>query len=219
MVHENIEDKKNISILFVLAILIVVFDISYMIFMNNRDPIKEDLPNQSESEIKNIEIMMFGKYMDEDISWRILDKQDGAVLLISEYILDYMEFGSSSDWDSSAVKKWLNDEFMKLTFSDDEMDMILFDDEADSYIFLLSAEEAEKYFEDNDDRIAKGRESVKEKDPYINRKTGGSNWWLRSSEIDSNYVPLVFDYGHIRDYGHYPRYNYGIRPALWVKID
>ena len=61
------------------------------------------------------EHVMYGSYQGEPVEWRVLDKKDGEILLLSEYGLDAQPFDTSGksrvDWKDSTIRKWLNDDF------------------------------------------------------------------------------------------------------------
>ncbi len=118
------------------------------------------------------DIIKFGKYEQdgdlingkEDIEWRILSKEDGKVLVISEYVLDAKEYNSTLDdvsWATCSLRTWLNGDFMDEAFSDYENSKIPTvslknygnpfyhsTDEADTddRVFCLSIDEIERLF-------------------------------------------------------------------------
>ena len=76
--------------------------------------------------IENAEVgktFIFGKYEqdnnedngDEPIEWRVLDKNEKGILLISEYILDYTKFDYAqgfTNWDVCSIRNsWNNFSF------------------------------------------------------------------------------------------------------------
>ncbi len=109
----------------------------------------------------------------EPIEWIVLDiDENGNLLLISKYVLDYMEYTEADDysvyvetrWDASHIKYWLNYSFIDIAFSDEEqlrlVETKIGNDENSIYgtmtynsygkdydkLFLLSIDEAELYF-------------------------------------------------------------------------
>ena len=56
----------------------------------------------------------------EPVEWRVLDKKDGEMLLLSEYGLDAQPFDTSGksrvDWKDSTIRKWLNDDSITVHF-------------------------------------------------------------------------------------------------------
>ena len=57
------------------------------------------------------EHVMYGSYQGEPVEWRVLDKKDREILLLSEYGLDAQPFDTSGksrvDWKDSTIRKWL----------------------------------------------------------------------------------------------------------------
>ena len=118
------------------------------------------------------DIIKYGKYEQdgddsngkEDIEWRVLSKEEGRILVISEYGLDvkqYGEGGSDGTWDESTLRTWLNGEFMNEAFTTDEkanIPMVTLEnnnnshydtpggDSTDDYVFCLSMEDLDTYF-------------------------------------------------------------------------
>jgi len=108
-------------------------------------------------------------------------------------------------------------------------------DTADS-VFLLSLEEADKYFGGSGDYIKRKRK-INQNGKYTADVNGSylSNvydksrtaefenetcwWWLRSPGNNTNRTAGIDDTGCISVIGTYgSSYNGGIRPALWIKI-
>jgi hypothetical protein len=137
------------------------------------------------------DIISFGKY-----NWRVLDVADGKALVITEGIIEERRFDeNSNDWASSEIRGYLNNEFYN-SFSADEKKRIASNDDK---IFLLSKEEAEKYFSGDSERAL-------------------SSWWMLRSPVPnfSGTVYLVFSEGII-DFDIAVHNPFGVRPALWLK--
>ena len=69
-------------------------------------------------------VVSFGTYpQDSDspqpIQWYVVDKEDDKVLLLSQYVLDRPCDHDSSHWESSKIRTWLNDTFIKQAFTSD----------------------------------------------------------------------------------------------------
>ena len=112
----------------------------------------------------------FGRYFryndasKEPITWKVLAKEGDKILLLSEYGLDckpYNDERKETTWEKCTLRKWLNDEFIKIAFSEDELKKICSAnvpaDRNPKYfkadpgnatvdkVFLLSSVEAKKY--------------------------------------------------------------------------
>ena len=119
------------------------------------------------------DIIIFGTYEQdndesdgtEDIEWIVLDNTDGKLLVISKDILNYMRYSETTTvWEYSDIRTWLNGEFYDLAFSDDEKSSIVLsvvDNPGNPYfgtsagtgtndnVFCLSYDEAYTYFSFN----------------------------------------------------------------------
>ena len=105
----------------------------------------------------------------EPITWTILDKKGGKVLLLSEKCLDVRPYDTSEasvTWETSELRAWLNDEFLSAAFDSNEQGYIVETEnknpksasgisggsDTDDMVFLLSARECESYLKSNSDR-------------------------------------------------------------------
>ncbi len=108
----------------------------YHIYSNTKELSGDLLPG---------DVVLFGKYEQdnnltngaEPIEWEVLKKDDGKVLLVSRYILDFLQNNSdsmkkrSSDnfnrqyQDNFCLREWLNKSFYYTVFSEDEQKRIL----------------------------------------------------------------------------------------------
>lgn len=156
--------------------------------------------------LKAGDIIEFGSYpfeadgTEKPIEWIILERySDDTALLISKYCLAARRFDSTSnDWEQSEIRQWLNNEFYNATFKDEDKNAIIKNREAGCKVFLLSVEEANKYFKNNEDRIAYPTPCAIVRGAYINDNYGGSCWWwLRSPGTFQNYAAYVDDDGYV----------------------
>ena len=63
-----------------------------------------------------------------DRDWRVLDKKDGKVLLLKDNAFGSTPFdekGQNVTWESSSVRKWLNNDFLQESFTENERNSIL----------------------------------------------------------------------------------------------
>lgn len=62
----------------------------------------------------------------EPIKWRVLDTADGKITLLSEYVLDYQLFDSTSNnYETSFIREWLNNTFLNTAFTKEQQEKIL----------------------------------------------------------------------------------------------
>lgn len=190
----------------------------------------------TKEEIKNYETVTFGQYIqDKDgtaaspISWRILEKKDDMVLLVTEKIIDHMQFSAKkkNNWKKSDIVQWLNKDFADCAFNEYEKALIE-ERTSGGKVFLLSLEEYKDYFDGPQD----GRAGFTD---YSRKKAGdhyGTKirepygfWWLRTAnknggwgEDGSVYIYHVCNNGTVNPFER-AEYFDGVRPAIWVKED
>lgn len=186
--------------------------------------------------VKTGETLQFGGY-----NWRVLEIKDGKALIISNNIIARHEYGPVSAWEKSEIRRYLNGQFFEAAFSANEKALIAEsiipnkadpiyglaagEDTADK-LFLLSVEEAVKYFGDSG-RLALGPKYIN--DEYNaarvakDNDTGAALWWfLRSPGDVDNLAVCVGDDGGVYVTGHGITTSKagagGVRPALWLRL-
>lgn len=178
------------------------------------------------------------------VKWRILNNNGSALLLLSDEMLDVYNYGTASNdhptWETSDIRHWLNDEFMKNHFTSDEQadikestvtDIVSPDsnlpegNSTEDKIFLPSREELT---EENFGFPVNG-ESLSRKTTYNNdslraRNTAGDkSYWTRSrGDLNYTFLRPVFvtekgqcGYGSNR----YCSWILGVRPMLRLDVD
>ena len=170
-----------------------------------------------------VDYMTFGRYPQttegevRPVEWQVLARENNKAFVISRYVLDARRFDlGSNDWSESEIRRWLNGEFYNSTFSGEEKARIISFNQ--DYVFLLSREEAEKYFANSDARKCKPTSYANANGVYTG-DNGCGYWWLRSpSPYGSSDVYDVINGGFI----HYGFVNYdsgSVRPALWINLE
>ncbi len=184
--------------------------------------------------VKNYETVTFGQYIQNKegaafspLSWRILEKKDDMVLLVTEKIIDHIQFSAkeNNNWENSDIIQWLNKDFADRAFNEHEKALIE-NSVSGEKVFLLSLEEYKHYFADPRDARAGYTD-------YSRKKTSehySSNirepygfWWLRTAnerggwgEDGSVYVCHICNNGTVNPFER-AEYLDGVRPAIWVK--
>lgn len=107
----------------------------------------------------------------EPIEWIVLEDTGDSLLLVSKNILDCKPFGEGygeTDWESSYIRKWLNEDFYNAAFNDEEKQLIsdYVTKEGDvsssipevtDKVFLLSYSEVKEYFKKTTDSYCEER--------------------------------------------------------------
>ena len=188
------------------------------------------------------ETIEFGNYPQEEdgtekpIEWIVMKKEGNQVLLLSKYVLDakpYNEEVEEVTWETSDIRKWLNNEFYTTAFNKAEKAKIqtsLIKNEDNSEygtsggndtedkVFLLSEKEAETLFSNDKKRIAKATEYAEESGVYGNEEKAAC-WWLRSPGYYSGCAAGVYYYGWVSRDGDSVDVNIdGVRPALHLNL-
>nr|WP_269141877.1 DUF6273 domain-containing protein [Lientehia hominis] len=171
----------------------------------------------------------------EIIEWRILDRDQDKILVVSEYVLDFKQMDSAfrevEYWGDSSLRSWLNQDFINISFVDDEKEMIspvsvknqvyknhvtVGGGNTVDKVFLLSIEEAEKYFLTNEERISRATAYTNEQGMY-SYSDSSCLWWLRSPN-NIGYAYVSAD-GSINEGGINCWSDSGVRPALWIDVN
>ena len=191
----------------------------------------------------------FGRYPQgasgevQPIKWRVLAVKNGRALVISEKLLDcvqYNETDTDVTWETCTLRKWMNNDFISKGFSSNaqaNIATVIIQNPNNPFfgtkggnatqdkIFALSIDEAEKYFGNDDERMAEPTDYAKKQRCYVSNvdllpngeKTGW--WWLRSPGNYGNVAVLVFSDGHIYHHGSLVYSNYvAVRPAFWLNL-
>ena len=190
---------------------------------------EEAMLAQKRAELKTLSVgdsVKLGRYAYNDIEWQVLDAKDGKLLLISTNAIDaarYSERHTELSWETSDIRKWLNDNFLNEVFTEAEKGIIsktvLTDMETEDQIYLLSVEEAEHYFPAKEDRICKATSRAISSKVDRNYGTSACTWWLRTLRDGSTAIVVEKD-GEImkNGYGVFDDDN-GIRPVMWITIE
>ena len=179
-------------------------------------------------------------------NWFVLDVEDGKALILSERVLEFRMFhtiGEDATWENSALRHYLNNEFLYNAFSEEERQWIApawVSNESNpwlgtagggdtlDYVFLLSLKEVVKFFGDSgqmDDRYHQDNIWWGIHDRYsperIARNLAGvvSWWWLRSPGDYNSGAAIVSPGGRVHVAGYnILRGGAWVRPALWLDL-
>lgn len=171
------------------------------------------------------DVVEFGSYEQdgnasngkEPIEWRVLAVEGNRAYVVSQKALDVHAFNADeddgNDWNSSDLKKWLENDFASQAFTSDEMNAI------DGTPTLLSIDEANKYFKSDSDRICMPTQQAVNNGVWTGGNNGACYWWLRSPGVDSDLAAYVYADGYVDSDGHRVA-NTGdtVRPALWINL-
>lgn len=188
----------------------------------------------------------------EPISWKVLSIENDKALVMSEKGLRGLSYGTADmasysdrdlSWGTSYLREWLNNDFLKSAFAEDERACILRSrvitlDAAgtcatDDYLFCLSIDEAERYF---DSKEAMGCEITEVAKKGLRLDAGAITdgygcWWLRdlTNRIDyrgdgvneAAYISGISGTQNAKKGKGMPvfcDYLCTVRPAMWVDL-
>jgi len=154
-----------------------------------------------------------------DYEWYILAKESNRVLIITTSAVGELTYNDEYEkvtWEQCDLREWLNNTFYN-EFSSDEKRLIADtqlenknNERYETYggnatndkIFLLSLEEANKYFSDDSERAI------------------GKAWWLRSPGNYELCATFVYPDGKVSTSGcDVVCEGGGVRPALWLDVE
>ncbi|MDR1713648.1 MAG: DUF6273 domain-containing protein [Coriobacteriales bacterium] len=186
-----------------------------------------------------------GETVTKACNWRVLAVTDGQALIISEKVIELRPFHREETdvyWENSFIRGWLNGNFyeglpaeLKARVQDTQVSNSYVnpdDPTATAHatttdkVFLLSVDEAEQYFANDELRSARldlGSAPINEfrringVDELFISDGDGWGWWLRSSGASGTEAATVGSGGHVNTYGYTAFYaDCGIRPAMWI---
>ena len=184
------------------------------------------------------EIVKIGEYSQNDttgfakdpIEWIVVGKENDNLLVLAKEIIDnkcYKDEYVHTSWETSTIRTWLNNQFYNEAFSEDEKAEIITEDDIlhngfSDRVFVLSEEQANKYFANDTLRAAMATKYAKN---IINNggklevaNNGNSPYWLRTVGETSTKAMDIDTVGAINTVGTTVTSTYdGVRPAMWVK--
>ena len=217
----QIKQRKNyVPIIIIVSCVLLILGFFFVVRYN------ETTETSLKTEQKSFETYEFGHYNGQPIEWIILDQKDGKTLLLSKYVLDIMSYNNYYEnvtWQSSTLRFWLNGDFYTASFDNSERSKIFLStiinndnsvygtsggNNTEDYIFLLSIDEANEYFDSDDARRTQDLNGSYE------------FWWLRSPGHYSNLAANVSSFGNVYEGGNSVVNPYfGVRPAMWVDLE
>ena len=209
--------------------------------MQDINTVSSECKNLTAGSVKVGQTVCFGSYEQgngkEPIEWSVLEVKEGRALLLSRFGLDSKPFNpeyKSVSWASCSLRRWLNNTFLKLAFTESEREKII---EAMvpaeknpthgtssgratlNKVFLLSLSEASEYFATDAERVCEPTVYARKKGAYVSEESVGAWWWLRTAGAGTPFATAVDNNGMTVVYGYeVERATLSVRPALWVKL-
>ena len=173
----------------------------------------------------------------EDVEWLVLDRQEDKIFVISRYALDCQPYNTEltdATWATCSLRKWLNSEFINNAFTAEEQAMIA---EASisadknpqttqDRVFLLSNEEAARYFTTDEARKCATTEYANAQGAYTSWKHSADGkaacWWWTRSPLSSDYQDIAYGINAAGSTNSINPVNHNagaIRPVLWISLE
>lgn len=192
-----------------------------------RDNYKDSADHLITMEKENIRQAALGDIvMFANLEWRVLEKQDNQALLIKDKAISDIPFrtadttdtendaNTSTTWENSSARDWLNGAFLNENFCQAEIDAIketavtaednpVYGTDAGQdtidKVYLLSSGEASRYYD-----ILHGTETC---------------WWLRTPGAHTGSMCFVYPDKTVMNYGYDSTDDtFTIKPVMWVDI-
>lgn len=163
--------------------------------------------------LRYISRLEMGHYQGQPVFWRPLLEERDNVLAITENIIDcqpYSEYSTTDGgFEESSLRTWLNEVLLFDMLNTRERELV------DGEIFCLNANQAVSLFTNDRDRIAYPT-------AYALLRAQGKDyrnatcWWL-ADPGNPDCAQFVRRDGQVYPFGANAEYDYGVRPALWIK--
>lgn len=190
-------------------------------------------------EIINNEYIMFGSYPQngsekEPIKWIIIKKEDNVVTLMPYKILtNFMYDRYYSDYKTSAIRKYIHEEFIPIAFTKEELDLILptkLEEDVVDKVFLPSVDDIKDL--SREERIKKvtpyaysnkasSYPAFTKKEKYLE----GNGWYWTRTPYKPPYNPRndrqiwYVEYNGSINFRVTAGHDIGIVPIIRLKID
>lgn len=211
----------------------------------NLQPTEVVKPTEAERSVGIGQTIRFGSYEQdnntsngkEKIEWIVLAKEGNKILITSKYGLDAKPYNTeykAVTWETCSLRKWLNDSFLNNAFSEEERSRISvtritaeknpeYDTDpgrdTEDKVFLLSIQEAEKYFSSDQQMVTYPTAYAIAQGAY-ECDDSFCGWWLRSPGYDSNIAADAYHGGGVNRRGYdVDDDDDAIRPALWIELN
>lgn len=193
------------------------------------------------------DVVLFGTYEQdndpdtaaEPIEWFVLDRNEetNQLLLVSRYAIErqhYHTTNTNATWETSGLRKWLNNTFINTAFSGEEQKLLVLADvtadqnpkekttsgaDTQDKVFLLSMTEVEEYLTE-EMRLCIPTAYVIVRNGYSDPQTSCCWWWLRTPGHNRMHTAYVNWRGEISGKGYGVISNKGaVRPAILIDLD
>ena len=187
--------------------------------------------------------VLFGRYRQDapdrvrPIEWLVLKNDGQAAVLISKYGLEAKPYNTdftNVTWENCTLRKWLNEDFLNAAFTSGERAKLVSvpvaaqrnpkfsstdpGKDTQDRVFLLSIDEANRYFASNDARVCLPTRMAKANGVYTDNG-GACLWWLRSPGSSADYAADVSSGGYVKYKGYgVSSDREAVRPVIVLRL-
>lgn len=177
----------------------------------------------------------------EQLVWRVLAVNGNQALVIADQVIDQKAYHTAQTavtWETSWMRQWLNGEFFSSAFTPYEQGKVMqvtvpghkspyyttdsslksIGNDTKDRVFLLSAQEANQYFVNNQDRVAYPTQYLVAKDDYLENVTQPADWLLRQPHKHRTNTACVSVQGATSNGVNVSHALSGLRPAMWLQL-
>lgn len=225
--------KKIFAFLCVIVIIIATV-FTTIITIKNQLYFKKELSQMSEVHIGDV--IEFGKYNTnsmslgkEPVEWMVIDIVDDKIMLLSTLGLDgsvYSHQHAATTWEDSDLRDYLNNKMYFSLFNKKERSLIITNPDTNDVLSLLSVQEANTYFKDDQSRQLSLSNVAEKKGVYVNTLSKANSWdmkgyrsswwWLRGTASEITAPIVSVDGEIITDKKYVNKPNGAIRPVIYV---
>ncbi|MDR1960659.1 MAG: SPFH domain-containing protein [Gracilibacteraceae bacterium] len=196
----------------------------------------EDAKTLTPPEFHNMKIggsVLYGTFGGSPLEWIVLAKEGRRALIITRFCITKLPYNDKDigiTWENCSLRRWLNSDFYDDAFTEAQKERIMEteivnadnkeygteggNDTVDK-VFLLSVEEAERYFRTEEDRMAYYAGGWNGEVYYYSK--GWEGWWLRSPGRNNLRAANIVSNGYIHDSDRVGD-DGGVRPVLWLNL-
>ena len=147
--------------------------------------------------------------------------------------MDHNERRKDVTWKTCTLREWLNKDFLEAAFTGEERARILETevrndgnpvygttggDNTRDRVFLLSLDEAVRYFQGDEERRCKATPYAVSQGARVD-DDGFCCWWLRSPGLFPSNAAFVSSVGSLNPNGHYVHNDFdALRQSLWINL-
>lgn len=189
------------------------------------------------------DIICFGSYEQdgnmsngkEDLAWRVMEKQEGKLLLLSEYGVSKQTYHHKQEpvtWEHSNLRYWLNDSFYYSAFGEAEQARILSETVSADFhpkyssdaghdtqdkVFIPGLSDYTRFYSDPSEGICPATAQAKNEGAF--EENGGCWYWLRTPGETEDLAVSVNSDGQLDHATRVNGINGCVRPMLWISFE